>query len=143
MSITMTVFLRRSAMPSPSVWARKIADHGFKMQLDPDFDIDEFSGFLPCAYDGKDAGFEYYSDAIEPGDYEAEELARIGERDFEVSFVTHSDFRELMTSIIASAVLCAETDGVLWDTEADEFIPAGEALARARLQEADIQAELS
>jgi hypothetical protein len=31
--------------------------------LDVDFDVEAFSGFLPCKYDGKPGGFEYFADA--------------------------------------------------------------------------------
>jgi hypothetical protein len=41
--------------------------------------------------------------------------------------------------MIASAVLCAHVDGVLWDTEANEYIAAGDALSWARSMEAEIR----
>jgi hypothetical protein len=59
-----------------------------------------------------------------------------------VSFVTHADMRGLMTSVLAAGVLCSLTDGVLWDTEADELTPAVRALAWARETEAAIAPEL-
>jgi hypothetical protein len=34
------------------------------MELDTDFDVKAFSGFLPCKYVGEDAGFEYFRDAV-------------------------------------------------------------------------------
>jgi hypothetical protein len=142
MSVTMSVFLKQSRMPSPADWATAIRANGFDMELDSDFDVRTFSGFLPCKYKNEPGGFEYFWGAARDAALEGEEAAQVGDRDAEVSFVTHSDFRELMTSVIASAVLCACADGVLWDTEAGEMIPAAKALEWARSSETAIQAQL-
>ena len=56
-----------------------------------------------------------------------------------MSFVTHSDLQELMTSVIASGVLCAISDGVLFD---DQFTIASAAIAWARDGEHSILSEL-
>jgi hypothetical protein len=54
--------------------------------------------------------------------------------------VTHSDFREFATSVIASGVLCAISDGVLFD---DQLVVASAAIAWARDGERSIQEELN
>jgi hypothetical protein len=88
------------------------------------------------------AGFEYFRDAVAAQELEADVLAKIGDREILISLVTHSDLRELLTSIIASAVLCGLTDGVVWDTEGNEFFGAAEALTWARETETAIKGEL-
>ena len=60
-----------------------------------------------------------------------------------VSFVTHSDFTELMTSGLAAAVFTHIVDGVLHDTSADEYYDASAALTWGREMEAAILPELS
>jgi hypothetical protein len=140
MSVVIQVFLAGERMPTPEQWAETLRTHGFDMDLDTDFDVRDFSGFLPCKYKGHDAGFEYYFEPAGPAIESDERLkAAIGDRDSVVSFVTHLDFRELMTSVIASAVLCAISDGVLFD---DQFVVANAAIAWARDSERSIQEQL-
>jgi hypothetical protein len=142
MSVVMSLFVNRSRMPSPADWARAIRSSGFELELDSDFDPESFSGFLPCKYGGADAGFEYFREAVNRDELPDHVSVHVAERDTMINFVTHSDLAELATSTIAGAVLCSISDGVLWDTEADELVPATGALAWARKGEATIKAAL-
>ncbi len=54
------------------------------------------------------------------------------EYDFAVTFATHSDMRELATSVIAAAVLCQLAGGRLSDPQAGEDVTASQALSWAR-----------
>lgn len=135
MSVEFTVYLPREAMPHPSEWAQAITDAGFLAELDPKFDVDEFSGFLPCRYDGEDAGFEYGSGSIELVD----ELELPEDFDFSVTFTTHSDERGLAASVVSAAVLCSLTSGVLVDPQADLVVSSGEAITWAREQLEEIE----
>lgn len=141
MSVEIQVFLAGQRMPTPEQWAETLRAHGFDVDLDTDFDVRDFSGFLPCKYKGHDAGFEYYFGPAGP-EIESNETLRAATagRDSVVSFVTHSDFREFATSVIASGVLCAISDGVLFD---DQLVVASAAIAWARDGERSIQEELN
>lgn len=111
MSVVIQVFLADDRMPTPEQWAENLRTHGFDVDLHTDFDVRDFSGFLPCKYKGHDAGFEYYFEPAGPVVESDERLqGAIAGRDSVVSFVTHSDLREAMTSVIASGVLCAISD---------------------------------
>lgn len=134
MSVDLVVFTARRAMPAPRVWARSIVEAGFPAELDSDFDIDDFSGFLPCRYDGIDAGFEYLA-----GPPEAVELELGPEIDFSVTFVTHSDARELASSIAAAATLCSLTGGLLYDPQAGASVTAQDVMHWARETLAELQ----
>jgi hypothetical protein len=132
MSISRTVYVRREDVPSPTEWAAAIRAAGFPMEMDTDFDAERFSGFLPCRYEGKEAGFEYFFSEIREDDEERFELPDVGDRDIGIAFVTHASMRELVTAIIAAAVLCEMADGVCEDEEAGEIIAAKDALRCAR-----------
>lgn len=134
MSVDLMVYLPRSRMPKPTDWANAITEAGFAVKLDPDFDVDEHSGFLPCAYEGVESGFEYESGPIESID----ELELPDSFDFSVTFRTHSDMRELAASVVAAAVLCMRTNGVLVDPQADARVESGETIAWAREMLAEI-----
>ncbi len=129
MSISRTVYLRRDDLLDPKSWAEAIRAAGFPMELDADFEVETFSGFLPCRYEGKSAGFEYYFATRDAEDFGPPE---IGDRDVAISFVTHSSMRELVTAVIAAATLCEKTNGILVDEESGDRIPARAALADAR-----------
>lgn len=132
------VYLPRSRMPRPEDWASAITDAGFPTELDSDFDVDEHSGYLPCEHAGVASGFEYDSGPIETID----ELELPDSFDHSVTFRTHSDMRELATSVIAAAVLCKLAKGVLVDPQADARVESDEAIpwAREMLAEIDLQA---
>lgn len=142
MSVTMAVFLKRSKMPNARTWADAVRAHGFELKMDTDVDVATASGYWPCRYAGLEAGFEFFAEPVAESELEAEVLQRIGDRDLLVSLNTHSSMRDLMTSTIASAVLCAISDGMHWDTEANEFTPAAQALPWGREAEKAIRKEL-
>lgn len=140
MSVDLTVYLARAKMPTPVRWAKAIHEAGFPADLDADFDVDTFSGFLPCTYDGKPGGFEYYAGQITDDD--RADLSPPAEYDFSVTFATHSSMRELATSVIAAAVLCSLTGGQLSDPQAGEEVAASQALSWAREMLGQIEGDL-
>lgn len=140
MSVDLTLFLARALMPTPVDWAKAIREAGFPADLDTDFDVDTHSGFLPCTYDGKPGGFEYLATQVEHDD--RVNLTLPAEYDFCVMFATHSDTRELATSVIAAAVLCELAGGQLVDTEAGKVVAAPKALSWAREVLDEIKGEL-
>lgn len=117
-------------MPDPSVWADAIAERGFPAELDREFDVDAFSGFLPCRFDGLDTGFEYFSGPVEFID----ELDLPDHFDFSVTFSAHSDACELASAVVCAAVLCAISGGILVDPQADRTVAARDAIPWAREQ---------
>ncbi len=140
MSVDLTVYLPRSAMPSPARWAQAIRDAGFPVELGADFDVDVFTGYLPCQFRGKPAGFEYYSALVS-----RDECARLGLPavcDFAVTLVTHADLREFATSLIAGSVLCQKSGGQLHEPQAGESYGPGDVLDWARQTLAEIETEL-
>jgi hypothetical protein len=143
MSIENVVILRREVIPSPEAWQAAIRAADFDMEIDTDFQWDEFDGFLPCTYKDKNAGFELFLDELDLDGLglSDEEIAQIGDRDHVVVLVTHSDFRELMTSMIAAAVLCSMTDGLLVEGGEPPFIKAVDAIAWMKKCEPDIAQE--
>jgi hypothetical protein len=139
-SVDLTVYLARAKMPTPLRWAKAIREAGFPVDLDADFDVDTFSGFLPCAYDGKPGGFEYFAGQVTDEDHV--DLSLPAEYDFSVTFATHSDMRELATSVIAAAVLCQLAGGQLSDPQAGEDVAASQALSWAREMMDQIKGDL-
>jgi hypothetical protein len=140
MSVDLIVYLPRSAMPSPERWQQAIRDAGFPVELDTDFDVDSFSGFLPCRFRGAEAGFEYFGAQVEEAE-RAQSQAPDG-CDFSVTLVTHSDLREFACSLLAAGALCDATRGLLVDPQSGESCPPERALEWVREQLAELEPHL-
>ena len=104
MSVENNVFLRPDALPAPAQWARAI----------------------------REAGFELYTQAFDLSELSLHEREELQDRSLLVTLVTHADMREYMSSMIASAVLCAIADGRLAEGGEPPFIRAADALGWAR-----------
>ena len=137
MSVDLIVYLRRSAMPSPSAWQQAIRDAGFPVELDADFDPDTASGFRPCQYRGAVSGFEYFASRLLPAD--AAEVGAPPGSDFSVTLVTHSDLKEFACSAVAAGALAQASGGLLVDPQSGESFPAAEAMAWAAEQFAEAE----
>ncbi len=137
MSVDLIVYLRRSAMPSPSAWQQAIAAMGTPVELDHDFDPDTFSGFLPCKLRGAVAGFEYFAGPLSPT--EAAEVGAPPGSDFSVTLVTHSDRKEFACSAVAAGALARVSGGLLVDPQSGESFPAANATAWAAEQFAEAE----
>jgi hypothetical protein len=136
MSVAIAVYFDSRKLVSAHEWNKAIKDFGFEMELDTDFDAESHSGFLPCKYQGDESGFEYYYtqelDGIE--DIESD---IVGARNAATEFITHSDLKELATSVIAASVLCKLTDGVLFDD--GNWVVAEQAIDWGKEQIGEIQ----
>jgi hypothetical protein len=137
MSVTMRVLLDPARMPTTTAWAAEIRTQGFAMDLDVDFDPKTFSGFLPCIHQGQPAGFEYF---FEPDSELDDDVRRAAgtRRTLDVSFVTHSGMRELVSAMIASGVLALLSDGVVWSDEAGDSMSGVDAINLARETEGEL-----
>jgi hypothetical protein len=137
MSVTTRVLLDPARMPSTAAWADEIRTQGFGMDLDVEFDPKTFSGFLPCVHQGHPAGFEYFFQPDAELDDDVRRAAG-SKRTLEISFVTHSDMRELISAMIASGVLALLSDGVVWSDESGESFSAQDAINLAREVESEL-----
>jgi hypothetical protein len=137
MSVDLIVYLRRSAMPSPSAWQQAIRATGLPVELDHDFDPDTFSGFLPCRLRGTASGFEYFAGRLSPA--EAAEVGAPLGSDFSVTLATHSDLKEFACSAVAAGALAQISGGLLVDPQSGESFTAGDAVAWSTEQFAEAE----
>jgi len=138
MSVENNIFMVRGKLPSPQEWLEAITLNGFEMNMDINFDPVKHEGFLPCKYKGEDAGFEYWTEEVDINELleedmlTQEEANELDDRCFMVTLTTHSDFREYMTSMVAAAVLCEISDGMLAEGGEPPFITATNAVKWAK-----------
>jgi hypothetical protein len=143
MSVHVVAFVpSASAFPTPLAWAAAIREAGFPFVLDHAFDVFTQVGFLPGQYAGVPAGFEYYCDPV--AEYLSEvghefswlQRLRIRRHSFAVAFVTHSRFRDLMASVLASSILTRLSNGLLLDTSSGKCFTSASVLGWAKEQHA-------
>jgi hypothetical protein len=110
---------------------------GYEVEMETEFDVDTFQGYLPCNYKGQLGGFEYDADPLTDNDREA--LALPDDYDFVVSILCGSSPREFIPALIATAVLCSQTGGLFFDPRSGNRVPAVSALEmlKDRLAESD------
>lgn len=138
MSVANHVYAMRQCLPSPKQWAAALLAAGFEVVLDSEFVWWEFEGFLPATYLGQEAGFELYVESVDANQLSKRERKHIQGRDTVVTLITHSDMHEYLSSMLAAAVLCALSDGVLAEGGEPPFIPAQDAIDWARACEPEI-----
>ena len=124
MSYDLLVYLKRSDMPAPVAWRDAIVAAGFPVSLYTDFDVDSFTGFLPCPVNNEVSGFEYYVSAVDSN--QAASLQLPAGTDFSVQFSIGARPLEMVSALAASSVLAAVSGGTLNDPQTGESI-LGEA----------------
>jgi hypothetical protein len=107
-------FIQKGKVPSRVQWQEAVDTAGFDLQIYPELQVFEHSGFMPCKVLGKDSGVEmYYSSANEIfGDPAATE-ALAGNRDYCISFRWGGSFREAACAMILSYALASSFGAVV------------------------------
>jgi len=125
-------------MPTLKTWQTAMTNEGFDILLYPDFDIDNFSGFLPCPVSGKDAGFELYTSVLSAEEAKEQELPE--DINFSVNFCIGSNPLEMLSALAVSSVLTQISKGFLIDPQVGggDFTHAN-AVAWAKLKSSEIQ----
>lgn len=120
------VYMRHGALPSGRSWALAVKDAEFALALDGEFDTENFSGYLPCRYQGAPSGFEYFAAKVTDDERAAFDVPP--ELDFVVTLATRGDESELACAVIALGVLCRMTNGLLYDPQSGASITPDEAM---------------
>jgi hypothetical protein len=135
MSYDLNVYLSRERMPTPEDWRSAITRAGFPALLDTEFDIDGFSGFLPCPVNGETSGFEYYPLNLME---DAEDPEAPVEFDFSIMFSIGTGRLERISALAAASVLASLTGGRLEDPQSDESHAGEDAVLWARPKIAEL-----
>ena len=107
-------FIHKDKVPSKVQWQEAVNASGFDLQIYPDLQVFEHSGFMPCKLLGKDSGVEtYYSPANEIFDDPAVIKELAGDRDYCISFRWGGSFREAACAMILSYALAGSFGAVV------------------------------
>jgi len=139
MSFDFVVVAARNNVPTPTEWQRAIDHAGFPVKIDTQFDVDTFTGFLPCTFRNAESGFEYFSQS----DAESGPDGPAPGRDFTIILTAQGDDDVGATAVLAAAALCHACRGVLTDPQSGESIPASACIEWARNWLAHLEASVS
>ncbi len=120
MSVEVRVYVREANMPTRDQWQRAIDGAGVDLRLD-EFSTRQHTGFVPAKLEGQKAGFEYFFEAVEPGEEEDDFLAEIGGCDRFALFVWRGNELEGRSAMLAAAVLTELAGGVYYDPQGGNF----------------------
>lgn len=117
MSADLKVFINKSNMLSAKEWRESIQEYGFDIDFDITIDLFGLQGFLPCKFEGIEAGFECYCEPLEDTMFSAADSPEVAGSDLCVSFCSSYEPPELSSALIASAVLAKKCNGAYWIME--------------------------
>lgn len=140
MSTELYVFLNRSEMPSPAAWQEAINTCKLDLEIDQDFDVYTFTGFLPCIVGPRSTGFEYYfspKEEIAASDTYLAPLSKMF--DSVVTFRWAGDILERAAVMSAAGALSSSRSSLLYFAEDDSVVPGSQASGYAREQLAQIE----
>jgi hypothetical protein len=125
------VFLNEANLPSTRQWQEALDGLAVNVRLDESVDTTQHSGFWPVLMGGSQSGFEYYSGTLADA-FGGEPPEGLGDREYVVNLVTHSDIRELQCAMFAAAALAIEVDGAVFDDDSGGLIDGAALVEQAR-----------
>ena len=122
-----SAFLTRSDVPARKALQQAVDGLKLKLLLDDAYVPFETSGYVPCTFDGEDAGFD-----MRFQDVDANLRARVGDKDVAIAFRWGGDPREEASVLIVCAALAKNFDALVYEPDADVLHAADEVVAKAR-----------
>ncbi|MBY6243221.1 hypothetical protein [Methylosinus sp. Sm6] len=133
MSRALSAFLARKDAPGRSELQKAVDGLGFKVVIDDAYVPLKTSGYLPCTFDGEDAGFTIKFLEVDPKAERPEELkAALGDRDVEVTFRWSGDPREAVSALAVAAALTTGFGAIVYDTGDKVLVSSDDLIAKAR-----------
>lgn len=133
MARALTAFLRRSDVPARDALQPALDALKLKLTLDDGYVPLKSSGYLPCTFDGEDAGFNIrFHDVDADLDALPNLKAALDGRDVAVDFKWSGDVREKVSALGVCAALAKSFGAVIHDTAGDKVLGADKLIAQAR-----------
>ncbi|WP_374547083.1 hypothetical protein [Rhodoblastus sp.] len=129
MARALTAFLKREAVPARKALQGALDPLGFKVVLDDDYIPLKSKGYIPCALDGEDAGFDLRFQEVE-----AEARAKYGLAEDAVGMAIRwgGDPREELAALAVLVALALDFGALVAEPGAAAPLAAEDLLAKAR-----------
>jgi hypothetical protein len=122
-----SAFLARADVPPRKPLQQAVDGLKFKLAIDDAYVPFETSGYLPCTFDGEDAGFN-----LKFQDVDASLKPKAGDKDVAMAFNWGGDPREAAAVLIVLAALAQNFGALVYEPDADAIIAADDVVAKAR-----------
>ncbi|QXX75845.1 hypothetical protein [Methylovirgula sp. HY1] len=122
-----SAFLTRPDVPARKALQQAVDSLKLKLSLDDAYVPFETSGYVPCTFDGEDAGFD-----MRFQDVEANLRARVGDKDVAIAFRWGGDPREEASVLIVCAALAKNFGALVYEPDTDVLHATDEVVAKAR-----------
>lgn len=122
-----SALLGRADVPARKPLQQAVDSLKLKLTLDDAYVPFETSGYLPCTFDGEDAGFN-----LKFQDVDGKLADRAQGKDVALAFNWGGDPREEAAVLIVLAALAKDFAALVYEPDGDKILPADEVLAKAR-----------
>jgi hypothetical protein len=133
MSCTQLAFIIKSRIPDRASLQSSIDSLGFDLELHPELNLLEDTGFVPCVLYGEpNVGFEVFACAAEEITGDEEEFQAIaGDNDWCISLRWHNSMKDCACAMIVCCALAKDFDAVI-SYEGDPSEPLNRLLESTR-----------
>lgn len=129
MARALTAYLKRDEVPSRKALQGALDPLNFKLVLDDDYAPFKSKGYVPCALDGEDAGFDLRFQDVEA---EAQSKLALAGEAVAMAFRWGGDPREELAALAVVAALAQRFGAVVAEPGAGETFSADALLEKAR-----------
>jgi len=119
-------------VPSRQSLQQAIDGLKFKLVLDDGYAPFKSSGYLPCTWDGEDAGFDLKFQEVDKATQSEKVQAVLGDRDVAIALRWGGDPREMVSALVVSAALAKNFDALVHDPDHDQLYSADDLVGKAR-----------
>ena len=131
MARALTAYLARAAAPDRAQLQKALDALKLKIVLDDGYAPFKSKGYLPCSFDGEDAGFDIrFEDA--PAEPAPNLQTALGARDAAILLRWSGDPREEACALTVCAALARAFDAVIYDADKDRLASAEDLLKKAK-----------
>jgi hypothetical protein len=136
MARAQSAYLARKDVPARQALQQAIDALKFKVTLDDGYVPFETSGYLPCTFDGEDAGFTIKFHETLPQTPALQ--AQLGERNVAIDFKWSGDVREFVSAMAVSAALAKSFGALVHDPDGDKIYTADQLIAKVNEAAAEL-----
>ncbi|ACB96996.1 hypothetical protein [Beijerinckia indica] len=131
MARALTAYLARKDVPDRKSLQKALDALKLKITLDDGYAPFKSVSYLPCTFDGEDAGFDIrFQDA--PADPAPNLKAALGEQDTAIAFRWGGDIREQACVMAVCTALARDFGAIVHEDEGDKIIASDDLFKKAK-----------
>jgi hypothetical protein len=130
MARALTAYLKKEDVPSREALQRALDPMGFRIVVDNDYTPFETKGYVPCALDGEDAGFDL---RFQEAGAESQSKFSLADDAVVMALRWGGDPREELAALAVASALALQFGATVEEPGANDPLSPEEVLAKARM----------